>query len=185
MIKFRGIPLEDVNGIGRIDFDGTFVYGNYVKNGDGALIVGDKTKELDDVGLSRWFVNVVLETVGQFTGLKDVNDKDIYEGDIIEYSHQFYEGLITGAVGCETGYIGKVTKKDGAFGILISRVSYTDAHNDYYHTNDFVPFCEFDDPEADMVLKGNVHTNPEILETNERGRSLRIALDNLRKSGGK
>ena len=100
----------------------------------------------------------------QFTGLKDVNGQDVYEDDIIQYSHQFYEDLFTGAIGRETGYIGTVVKNNGAFGILINRMSYTDAHCNYYHVKDFVPFCEFDDPESDMVLKGNVHENPEILE---------------------
>jgi len=86
VIKFRGIPLEGTSNIGDdyFDFDGTFVYGNYVKNGDGALIVGDKTKELDDVGLSRWFVDVDPNTVEQFTGVKDVEGRDIYVGDKVE-----------------------------------------------------------------------------------------------------
>ncbi|WP_353986680.1 YopX family protein [Lactiplantibacillus plantarum] len=100
----------------------------------------------------------------QFTGLKDVNGKDIYEGDIVQYSYQFYEDLFTGAIVRETGYIGTVVKNNGAFGILINRMSYTDAHCNYYHAKDFVPFCEFDDPESDMALKGNVHENPELLE---------------------
>lgn len=100
----------------------------------------------------------------QFTGLKEVNGKDIYEGDIVQYSHQFYEDISTRSICRETGYIGTVVKNNGAFGILINRMSYTDAHGNYYHANDFVPFCEFDDPEADMALKGNVHENPELLE---------------------
>ena len=100
----------------------------------------------------------------QFTGLTDVNGQDVYEDDIIQYSHQFYEDLFTGAIGRETGYIGTVVKNNGAFGILINRMSYTDAHCNYYHVKDFVPFCEFDDPESDMVLKGNVHENPELME---------------------
>lgn len=102
--------------------------------------------------------------IEQYTGLKDVSGKEIYEGDIIQYSHQFYEDLFTGAIGRETGYIGTVVKNNGAFGILINRMSYTDAHSNYYHAKDFVPFCEFDDPEADMGLKGNVHENPDLLE---------------------
>ena len=104
------------------------------------------------------------DVVEQFTGLTDVNGNDIYEDDIIQYSYQFYEDLFTGAIVHETGYIGTVVKNNGAFGILINRVSYTDAHSNYYHVKDFVPFCEFDNPESDMVLKGNVHENPELLE---------------------
>ncbi|WP_181812660.1 YopX family protein [Lactiplantibacillus plantarum] len=169
MIKFRGVPLEDVSGedvsdIDGVDFDGTFVYGNYVKYGDGAIIVGDALEADEDIFWASWWVPVDPKTVEQFTVLKDANSQDIYEGDIIQYSHQFYEDLFTGAIGRETGYIGTVVKNNGAFGILINRMSYTDAHCNYYHAKDFVPFCEFDDPESDMALKGNVHENPELLE---------------------
>lgn len=100
----------------------------------------------------------------QFTDLKDVNGKEIYVGDIIQYSDHFYEHSMGGVTDREAEYIGNVVKNNGAFGILINRISYTDAHIKHYNVKDFVPFCEFDDPEANVLLKGNVHTNLELLE---------------------
>lgn len=115
-------------------------------------IIGDDEPDLD---------SVILE---QFTGLTDVNGKEIYEGDIIQYSDHFYEYSIGGATDREAEYIGNVVKNNGAFGILINRISNTDAHINHYNAKEFVPFCEFEDPEADVLLKGNVHANPELLE---------------------
>ncbi|AUV59791.1 hypothetical protein HOS79_gp031 [Lactobacillus phage Nyseid] len=102
--------------------------------------------------------------VEQFTGLTDVNGKDIYEGDIVQYSDQFYEHSMGGVTDLETEYIGIVIKSNWSLGILINRISHTDAHINHYNAKEFVPFCEFDDPESDVLLKGNVHENPELLE---------------------
>lgn len=164
MIKFRGIPLEDVSSIDGVNFDGKFVYGEYAKNGDGALIIGDVLEAEEDAFWPSWWVPVDPKTVEQFTGLKDVNGKEIYIGDIIQYSDHFYGYSMGGVTGIETEYIGIVVKNNWALGILINRISHTDAHTNHYNAKEFVPFCEFDDPEADVLLKGNVHANPELLE---------------------
>ncbi|WP_460036337.1 YopX family protein [Lactiplantibacillus plantarum] len=103
----------------------------------------------------------------QFTGLTDVNGKEIYEGDIIQYSDHFYEYSMGGVTELETEYIGVVVKNNFDLGILINRISHTDAHINHYNAKEFVPFCEFDDPEADVLLKGNVHENAELLEADK------------------
>lgn len=115
-------------------------------------------------GLTLDALNASNFELEHFTGVEDVNGKDIYEGDIIEYCDQYYEDSMQGAIVRETGYIGSVVKNNGAFGILISRVVYTDTSNHYYNSKDFVPFYSFEDPESDTDLKGNVHDNPELLE---------------------
>ena len=143
-IKFRGIPLRDADDIYEIaDYDGTFVYGYYIKNGDGALIVGDQTKELDDVGLSRWFEDVVPETVGQYTGLKDANGKEIYEGDIVKSSYKYAQPKIS-----------QVIMEDGNSYILGEDLATGNEMLVSGHINE-------------IEVIGNVHTNPELLEADE------------------
>jgi len=81
---------------------------------------------------------IETETLGQFTGLRDKNNKEIYEGDIIEYQDvkEFGEERMV--------EIKRHTVKD--------LLAYINAMN-------WIPYS------GEVI--GNIHENPELLKANQ------------------
>jgi len=100
-IRFRGMPFEDVD-FDEIDVhikDYEFVYGNLIVDGNKAFIVNGIVEcSEDNLQLEQW-IRVRPETVGQYVGLNDKNNVEIYDGNyyideegdkyVIEYNEQF------------------------------------------------------------------------------------------------
>ena len=122
---------------------GHFVYGNLIEgepNDDVYAIVGNLIEINDEYMNVEWWQSIEKGSSEQYTGLKDANGKEIYEGDIVKSSYKYAQPKIS-----------QVIMEDG---------------NSYILGEDLATGNEMlvSDHINEIEVIGNVHTNPELLE---------------------
>jgi len=144
-IKFRGKTLEDRGMLPA----GSWIKGGYYVDycyggcpeGKHYIVTWNST------GLG--FVDLIQvdpETVGQYTGIKDKNGKEIWEGDILHHKwHSGYEQIE------ET--VSEVKWRNGAFVV-----------DDKKRADWLLSIHSLAEHWASVEIIGNIHDNPDLLE---------------------
>lgn len=144
-IKFRGKSLET----------GEWVYGDLLQYDDGSVCIGVHSKNYTDdgfnVGQYRSIIHVPDATIGQYTGLKDKNGKEIWEGDIVKAP---LLDPIFGDVLSDAFDNVEIAFNNGSFVVAY----YKGRHNIYLQ-----------DLHSMVEVIGNIHDNPELLKGGQDG----------------
>lgn len=128
-IKFRGYGIDD-----------KWHYGWLYQDGPDRFVIKDLTESyyLSTTGRDHNEFLVWKESVGQYTGLKDKNDKEIYDGDIVNFDSELPD---------------------------IYKVTWNDEYARFELVGLLDGFQSLDmEAITDSWVIGNVHENPELLE---------------------
>ena len=134
--KFRGKPTK--NNASYFE-EKEFVYGSLVIANDKHYILLDVLDNIKRDDYEVYMIEVIAETVGQYTGLKDKNGKEIYEGDIVYIAAEDERGII------------RWDNETARYVVIYDNII-TDFDNWYGE---------------DLEVIGNIYDNPELLEKGE------------------
>ena len=139
-IKFRGKRVDD----------GEWVYGYYVKQKILNVLKDRYEHKIYDDCLQIHTVH--LDTVGQYTGLKDIDGAEIYEGDIVKGIHTtvIHAGTTPVEIGASS------IKWKGVVEWVQDCCSYGVRESACRHSK-MLKCHEYE-------IIGNIHENPELLE---------------------
>lgn len=133
--------MREIKFRGRSDVNNVWHYGDLATGKSPAIVEGD---------IYTRFFYVNPGTVGQYTGLKDITDIQIFEGDIVEFWHEWH--------GINGEYCSKemrgVVAYDGASFDVITR----DDHGDESFWELYTLWQG-----GSVQVIGNIHNNPELL----------------------
>ena len=147
------MKAENIKFRGKSKKTGEWLYGEleYNRKKDIARI-----HSYDDEGEYIGQQEVDKETIGQFAGLYDEDEREIYEGDIVDWTF-FYTGICNGgAVECDPIATGIIEWHQGGFILKVINNDFEDAGQ--YGISDLNT-----DNETDVVVKGNIYDNKELL----------------------
>ncbi len=128
-IKFRGKPTE-----------GKWVYGSFFDSGEYAVIYDPSDKT---------YYQCYLESIGQYTGFKDKNGKEIYEGDAVQ---RFNDNPVRFPDGSKKYSSWMVVFEYGGWKFKDTPCSPTTSYPSFYSNAQY------------MEVIGNIYENPELLE---------------------
>lgn len=149
---------------GKSKWDSKWIYGCLVELGKESFSDPDRYGITDkgiplgntDVCFNFKVHEVVPKTIGEYTGAMDRYNVKIFEGDVLSIPSQIaispYEEVVQ-------NYVNGIVYFDGI------------RHMWYVHLKDQADISIWELDESDIVIVGNIHDNPKLMEVNSNDRN--------------
>ncbi|MGI0198224.1 YopX family protein [Streptococcus pneumoniae] len=156
--KFRGLSIDEKS-------KGEWQYGHLIEDRGRAFIISEVVEANEQyITIGSW-CPVNPATLGQSTGLRDKNGKEIFEGDILKFNDEWneycHEGYVDGSVE-GVNYV-EVVKGEACF--EFGKTRYPESSLFIYMEDEHLSFAELvKDKDFGFEIIDNVYENPELLE---------------------